>query len=74
MGNFQQTQLDLQQRIAERDRLVRKQEILNKQLNEHEAVRKALLNTFTKEQRDVYDPEEFSLVNTWRKLRGTFDE
>ncbi|WP_290770677.1 MULTISPECIES: hypothetical protein [Exiguobacterium] len=74
MENLQQTQLDLQQRIAERDRLVRKQEILNKQLNEHEAVRKALLNTFTKEQRDVYDLEEFSLVNTWRKLRGTFDE
>ena len=74
MQNLQETQLDLQQRIAERDRLVRKQEILNKQLKEHETVRKTLLNTFTKEQRDVYDLEEFSLVNTWRKLRGTFDE
>lgn len=74
MEKLQQTQLDLQQRIAERDRLVRKQEILNKQLNEHETVRKALLNTFTKEQRDVYDLESFSLVNTWRKLRGTFNE
>ena len=74
MEKLQQTQLDLQQRIAERDRLVRKQEILKKQLKEHETVRKALLNTFTKEQRDVYDLESFSLVNTWRKLRGTFNE
>lgn len=74
MEDLQQIQLDLQQRIAERDRLVRKQKTLQKQLKEHEAVRKELLNTFTKEQRDVYDLESFSLVNTWRKWRGTFDE
>lgn len=74
MENLEQLQLDLQQRIAERDRLVRKQKTLEKQLKEHEAIRKELLNTFTKEQRDVYDLESFSLVNTWRKLRGTFDE
>lgn len=74
MKDLQQIQLDLQQRTAERDRLVRKQKTLEKQLKEHEAIRKELLNTFTKEQRDVYDLESFSLVNTWRKLRGTFDE
>ncbi len=74
MKDLQQIQLDLQQRIAERDRLVRKQKTLEKQLKEHEVIRKELLNTFTKEQRDVYDLESFSLVNTWRKLRGTFDE
>ena len=74
MDHFQQTQLHLQQRLAERDRLLRKQQTLEKQLKEHEEVRKNLLNTFTREQRDVYDLESFSLVNTWRKLRGTFDE
>lgn len=74
MKDLQQTQLELQQRLAERDRLVRKQKTLEKQLKEHEAVRIELLNTFTKEQRDVYDLESFSLVNTWRKWRGTFDE
>ncbi|WP_215144633.1 hypothetical protein [Exiguobacterium qingdaonense] len=74
MEDIQQTQLQLQRRLAERDRLVRKRQTLEKQLAAHEAVRKELLNSFTKEQRDVYDLEGFSLVNTWRKLRGTFDE
>ena len=74
MDHFQQTQLHLQQRLTERDRLFRKQQTLKKQLKEHEEVRKNLLNTFTREQRDVYDLESFSLVNAWRKLRGTFDE
>ncbi|WP_233005421.1 hypothetical protein [Exiguobacterium aurantiacum] len=74
MSDIYQTQLDLQQRLSERDRLARKLKTLDKQMAEHEAVRKELLNSFTKEQRDVYDLESFSLVNTWRKLRGTFNE
>lgn len=74
MKDFQDEQLELQQRLAERERLVRKQKTIEAQLKEHETVRKELLNTFTKEQRDVYDLESFSLVNTWRKWRGTFDE
>lgn len=67
-------QLFLQQRLSERDRLARKLKTLDKQIAEHETVRKQLLNTFTKEQRDVYDLESFSLVNAWRKFRGTFNE
>lgn len=74
MGDIYQTQLDLQQRLSERDRLARKLKTLDKQIAEHETVRKQLLNSFTKEQRDVYDLGAFSLVNTWRKLRGTFNE
>ncbi|WP_114167313.1 hypothetical protein [Exiguobacterium sp. TNDT2] len=74
MSDIYQTQLDLQQRLSERNRLARKLKTLDKQMAEHEAVRKQLLNSFTKEQRDVYDLESFSLVNAWRKLRGTFNE
>jgi len=74
MTDFHQQQLDLQQRLSERDRLARKLKTLDKQIAEHEAVRKQLLNSFTKEQRDVYDLDSFSLVNAWRKLRGTFNE
>ncbi|TCI69117.1 hypothetical protein EVJ22_11670 [Exiguobacterium sp. SH0S7] len=72
--NVFETQSTLQQSLAERDRLARKLKTLDKQITEHETVRKQLLNTFTKEQRDVYDLETFSLVNAWRKLRGTFSE
>lgn len=60
--------------MAERDRLGRKLKTLDTQIAEHEAIRKQLLNSFTKEQRDVYDLDSFSLVNAWRKLRGTFNE
>lgn len=74
MTYFHQQQQDLQQRMVERDRLARKLKTLDKQIAEHEAVRKQLLNSFTKEQRDVYDLDSFSLVNAWRKLRGTFNE
>ncbi|WP_214824306.1 hypothetical protein [Exiguobacterium sp. s28] len=74
MSDLYQTQHDLQQQMAERDRLARKLKTLDKQIAEHEAVRKQLLNSFTKEQRDVYDLDSFSLVNAWRKLRGTFNE
>lgn len=74
MTDFHKQQLDLQQRLSERDRLARKLKTLDKQIAEHETVRKQLLNSFTKEQRDVYDLESFSLVNTWRKFRGTFNE
>lgn len=74
MSNVHQLQLDLQQRLSERDRLARKLKRLDKQIAEHETVRKQLLNSFTKEQRDVYDLEAFSLVNAWRKFRGTFNE
>lgn len=74
MSNLYQTQHDLQQQMAERDRLARKLKTLDKQIAEHEAVRKQLLNSFTKAQRDVYDLDSFSLVNAWRKLRGTFNE
>ncbi|WP_396129145.1 hypothetical protein [Exiguobacterium mexicanum] len=69
MSDLYQTQHDLQQQMAERDRLARKLKTLDKQIAEHEAVRKQLLNSFTKEQRDVYDLDSFSLVNAWRKLR-----
>lgn len=72
--NMLETQSHLQQSLAERDRLARKLKTLDKQIAEHETVRKQLLNTFTKEQRDVYDLESFSLVNAWRKFRGTFNE
>ena len=72
--NMLEMQSSLQQRLAERDRLARKLKTLDKQIAEHETVRKQLLNTFTKEQRYVYDLETFSLVNAWRKLRGTFNE
>lgn len=74
MNDIYQTQHDLQQRISERDRLARKLKTLDQQIDEHEIVRKQLLNVFTKEQRDVYDLDSFSLVNTWYKLRGTFTE
>lgn len=74
MNDLYERQLTLQQRLSERDRLARKLSTLDKQIAEHETVRKQLLNTFTKEQRDVYDLETFSLVNAWRKLRGTFNE
>ncbi|MCC5893545.1 hypothetical protein [Exiguobacterium sp.] len=74
MTDFHSQQLDLQQRMAERDRLGRKLKTLDTQIAEHEAIRKQLLNSFTKEQRDVYDLDSFSLVNAWRKLRGTFNE
>ncbi|TCI42846.1 hypothetical protein EVJ27_11385 [Exiguobacterium sp. SH3S2] len=74
MNELYERQLILQQRLAERDRLARKLKTLDKQIVEHETVRKQLLNTFTKEQRDVYDLETFSLVNAWLKLRGTFSE
>lgn len=74
MNELYERQLRLQQRLSERDRLARKLKTFDKQITEHETVRKQLLNTFTKEQRDVYDLETFSLVNAWRKLRGTFNE
>ncbi|WP_070328984.1 hypothetical protein [Exiguobacterium aurantiacum] len=74
MNELYERQLILQQSLAKRDRLARKLKTLDKQIVEHETVRKQLLNTFTKEQRDVYDLETFSLVNAWRKLRGTFSE
>lgn len=73
-NHLQEQQLALQAEKTARDKLIRKKEILTRQLYAEEIKKEACYQKFTKEQQEVHDLDHFSFINTFRKLSGSMEE
>lgn len=67
-------QIELRRKVDERNRLVSKLATVESQLEEHENKVMELERSFNKEQLDLHRMDQFSLVNMYRKWKGTHDE
>lgn len=71
---IERTQIELRKRLDERNRLVSKLETVESQLEEHEKKIMELERSLSKEQLDLHNMDRFSLVNIYRKWKGTHEE
>lgn len=72
--SMEQQQLELRKKVDERNRLTNKLRTLEGQLEEHEKKVIDLENSLNKEQLDLHRMDRFSLINVYRKWKGTHDE
>ncbi|TDL34890.1 hypothetical protein E2R51_03975 [Jeotgalibacillus sp. S-D1] len=73
-NHLNEQQLAIQSEINARDKLIRKKNILEKQLNAEEIKKETCYKKFSKEQQEVHDLDHFSFINTFRKLSGSMEE
>lgn len=67
-------QIEIRKRLNERGRLAGKLKIVEEQIAEHEEQILALEESLSKEQLDLHKMDSFSLVNVYRKWKGTHHE
>lgn len=71
---MEQQQFDLRKRMYERNRLESKLSTLEGQLEEHEKKVMEFERLLSNEQLDLHRMDRFSLMNVYRKWKGTHDE
>lgn len=67
-------QLELRKNVDEKKRLDSKLSTIMAQIKEHEQIKIELEETLSKEQLDLHKVDQFSLLNIYRKVKGTHDE